>query len=100
MVLLLAEMFLPERRAPSRQRPKQPRRPGRPPAFRRSAGGNCCCWLFCANVTASPASALREYKAGNYTNALQEFEQLAQVKTNDLRLVFNAGDGGVSRDKF
>ena len=40
---------------------------------------------------ASPASALREYKSGNYTNALAEYERLAEVHTNDLRLVFNAG---------
>lgn len=40
---------------------------------------------------ASPASALRQYNSGNYTNALEEFERLAQSNTNDLRLVFNAG---------
>ena len=34
---------------------------------------------------------MREYNAGNYTNALQEFDRLAQMNTNDLRLVFNAG---------
>ena len=43
-------------------------------------------------VAASPATALREYRAGNYTNALQEFSRLAEVQTNDLRLLFNAGD--------
>ena len=68
------------------------------PTLRRDADCNCCCCRLRRN--ASPASALREYKSGNYTNALQEFERLAQVNTNDLRLVFNAGDGGVSRDKF
>ena len=29
-----------------------------------------------------------------------EYHRLAQVNTNDLRLVFNAGDGGVSRDEL
>ena len=43
-------------------------------------------------VAASPVAALREYRAGNYTNALQEFSRLAEVQTNDLRLLFNAGD--------
>jgi Ca-activated chloride channel family protein len=42
-------------------------------------------------TTASPATALRDYKSGNFTNALTEYERLAQVQTNDLRLVFNAG---------
>jgi Ca-activated chloride channel family protein len=48
--------------------------------------------LFLAGAAhASPAGAMREYNHGNYTNALQEFERLAQTDTNDLRLVFNAG---------
>jgi len=40
----------------------------------------------------SPASALRAYNSGNYTNALAEYSNLADVQTNDFRLVFNAGD--------
>ena len=40
---------------------------------------------------ASPATALRDFKSGNFTNALTEYERLAQIQTNDLRLVFNAG---------
>jgi tetratricopeptide (TPR) repeat protein len=51
-------------------------------------------------ANASPASALREYKSGNYTNALQEFERLAQVNTNDLRLVFNAGAAAYRATNF
>jgi len=43
-------------------------------------------------VSGSPASALRDYNSGNYTNALQEYSNLADVQTNDFRLVFNAGD--------
>jgi tetratricopeptide (TPR) repeat protein len=42
-------------------------------------------------ASASPATALRDFNAGNFTNALTEYERLAQVQTNDLRLVFNAG---------
>ena len=37
------------------------------------------------------SSALRDYNAGNFTNALAEYQQLAKVDTNDLRLLFNAG---------
>ena len=43
-------------------------------------------------ASGSPASALRDYNAGNYTNALDEYSALAEVSTNDFRLVFNAGD--------
>ena len=40
---------------------------------------------------ASPASAWHDYQSGNFTNALAEYERLAEVRTNDFRLVFNAG---------
>lgn len=43
-------------------------------------------------AAASPGSALRDYNSGNYTNALEEYSKLAETRTNDLRLVFNAGD--------
>ena len=46
------------------------------------------------------ASALREYKSGNYTNALAEYERLAEVHTNDLRLVFNAGAAAYRATNF
>jgi tetratricopeptide (TPR) repeat protein len=51
-------------------------------------------------ANASPSSALREYKSGYYTNALQEFERLAQVNTNDLRLIFNAGAAAYRATNF
>ena len=49
---------------------------------------------FCSAHAAqrSPSTALRDYQAGNFTNALAEFTRLAEVRTNDLRLIFNAGD--------
>ncbi|HEX3626789.1 MAG TPA: VWA domain-containing protein [Verrucomicrobiae bacterium] len=43
-------------------------------------------------ASASPGSALRAYNSGNYTNALQEYSNLADIQTNDFRLVFNEGD--------
>ncbi|MEI7535461.1 MAG: hypothetical protein WCK57_13925, partial [Verrucomicrobiae bacterium] len=57
-------------------------------------------FLLPAATYASPASALREYKTGNYTNALTEFSKLAEVQTNDLRLVFNAGDAAYRATNF
>jgi Ca-activated chloride channel family protein len=40
---------------------------------------------------ASTSSALREYKAGQYEQALKEYERLLQKKADDPRLHFNAG---------
>ena len=48
--------------------------------------------LFPMAAFGSPGSALRDYNSGNYTNALQEYSNLAEIHTNDYRLVFNAGD--------
>jgi Ca-activated chloride channel family protein len=98
--LLLSEMFLPERKrertAINNDRPH----PGPLPQEREkhlplsgvTGAIVVLAWLGLVEQTsASPASALRDYHAGNYTNALEEFERLAEVRTNDLRLAFNAG---------
>jgi Ca-activated chloride channel family protein len=84
ILLLLVEMFLPERKKSTVQSPPSKIEA---PAVAILMG----ILLLPIAAQASPSSALREYNAGNYTNALQEFEQLAQMNTNDLRLVFNAG---------
>jgi Ca-activated chloride channel homolog len=97
ILLLLAELFLPERRAPSRHATKLAGAvPGAPVTILVAVLG----LAICGNASASPASALREYKSGNYTNALQEFERLAQANTNDLRLTFNAGAAAYRATNF
>jgi Ca-activated chloride channel family protein len=86
ILLLLAEMFLPERK-----------RETKITGTVSKIGAAKIATLvvaFCVLpnlIFASPAGALREYNAGNYTNAVQEYERLMQISTNDLRLVFNAG---------
>ena len=85
IILLLAEFFLPERVRKISARP---------------ALAMLALVLSTVHATASPASALRAYEAGHYTNALQEFTQLAQVRTNDLRLLFNAGDAAYRATNF
>jgi Ca-activated chloride channel family protein len=112
MLSLLAEMFLPERRSP----PRRSFRAKAGPTRRESNGGlkragpeagvpvatlvALLVMAVCGNASASPSSALREYKSGYYTNALQEFEQLAQANTNDLRLIFNAGTAAYRATNF
>jgi tetratricopeptide (TPR) repeat protein len=103
ILLLVAEMFLPERKG-SRVHPpssnsgatRSPQSKVEAPVIATLIG----ILLLPAVVKASPASALREYKSGAYTNALQEFQRLAQVNTNDLRLIFNAGTAAYRATNF
>ena len=79
MALLVAEYLLPERRS---------RR------FRTASAKAALMSLLAVlpfASSASPASALKAYQAGDYTNAIAEYLKVAEVKTNDLRLIFNAG---------
>jgi Ca-activated chloride channel family protein len=48
----------------------------------------------------SPASALREYDAGKYEQALKEYEQLLKRKGDDPRLHFNAGAAAYRNQQF
>jgi Ca-activated chloride channel family protein len=102
MLLLLAEIFLPERRTPVRRVSKnQPQRADQEIGVPKTiATLLVTLGLFSSVASASPASAWRDYRAGNFTNALNEFTQLAQVRTNDLRLVFNAGDAAYRATNF
>ncbi len=100
--LLLAEMFLPERKRelPSRGRAGLPVGQDARQRVPASVLVIVALVVLPSAGPASPSSALREYHAGNYTNALQEFERLAQVNTNDLRLVFNAGAAAYRATNF
>lgn len=85
IALLLVEMILPERK----------REVVRPPVAVSTAAKVAALLLALLLLPqwagASPKSALAEYNSGNFTNALAEYEQLAAIHTNDLRLVYNAG---------
>ena len=95
MLLLLAELFFPERRTPVR------RGQAKTSNLQSSAAAVLVAlFLVPAVAKASPAGALRDYKSGNFTNALTEFTKLAEVRTNDLRLVFNAGDAAYRATNF
>ncbi len=93
LILLLTEMLVPERKRSKGQSSK--------PKIRAAAltALAAACFLP-SGADASPSAALRAYHAGNFTNALTEFTQLAEVKTNDLRLVFNAGDAAYRATNF
>jgi len=98
LLLLLAEMFLPERSLPTATQSKvqSPKSKVNATAAALLVGLG----LLPLGAKASPTSALRDYNSGNFTNALTEFTALAEVRTNDLRLVFNAGDAAYRATNF
>ena len=102
MLFLLAEMFLPERRAPARRGQAKTSNIQHPTSNIQSsvAAPLIALWLAPVAAQASPSTAMRDYHAGNFTNALQEYSRLAAVRTNDLRLVFNAGDAAYRATNF
>jgi Ca-activated chloride channel family protein len=127
ILLLLAEMLLPERRktkaqTPGAQRtyafadtPAEPAGPtsakpeevppvippsGPPPIPTGAVVVLVAFLLLPLAASASPASALSDYNSGNYTNALDEYTRLAETQTNDLRLIFNAGDAAYRATNF
>ena len=53
-----------------------------------------------ASVLGSSSSALREYKAGKYDQALKEYQQLLQRRGEDPRLHFNAGAAAYREEQF
>jgi Ca-activated chloride channel family protein len=93
ILVLLAEFFFPERVAS--------RRGAKPPAMPAAALLVFAALLAGSHpVQATPAEALHYYREGNYTNAIREYERLAETDTNDLRLVFNAGDAAYRATNF
>jgi Ca-activated chloride channel family protein len=102
MLLLLAELFLPERRSPTRRDEVKTSNTQHPTSNIQTPAiaAVIALLLFPEALSASPAGALRDYKAGNYTNALAEYERLAEIHTNDLRLVFNAGAAAYRATNF
>ncbi len=101
ILLLLAEMFLPERPSSAQRARESESKTARPAAVAVAVGLAILGALaVCQNATASPSGALRDYRTGNYTNALQEYQRLAEIHTNDLRLVFNAGAAAYRATNF
>jgi Ca-activated chloride channel family protein len=104
IVLLLAEMLLPERKREKKSANQDSTLEGG--GKRSAASGAAGVLILFALLGAtgktfgSPTDALRDYRAGNFTNAFQEYERLAQVRTNDLRLIFNAGTAAYRGTNF
>lgn len=87
IALLLIEMFYPERR----REPRTEIAKAHPRKSTAHAAAALLLLAIPATALASPSSALREYKAGQYDEALRAYQQLLQRKSDDPRLHFNAG---------
>lgn len=87
MIFLLVEMLFPERK---RERVKAAARtPAK--AGMREAVALIALLAAALNASGSPASALRDYKNGQYDNALKDYQKSLEKKKDDPRLHFNAG---------
>jgi Ca-activated chloride channel family protein len=97
IVLLLVEMLFPERKREPRAKPAVA--PATQPALQTAATVLLLVLLPTA-LRGSPASALREYEAGQYDQALKEYEHLLERKGEDPRLHFNAGTAAYRNQQF
>jgi Ca-activated chloride channel family protein len=90
ILLLIAEMFFPERRtAPHNLKNQLPRAAG---AAATTVAAFLVVLFVSASALASPSSALHDYKVGKFADAQKEFERLAETNSADARLIFDAGD--------
>lgn len=88
ILFLLAEMFLAERKTEPRaaKAPLTATRAGLKPAV-----AGVLLLALALPGRASPTTALRDYQAGRYQQALKEYGQLLEQTPGDPRLEFNAG---------
>ena len=97
IVLLAAEILFPERKREARTRLATGALAGR---GLRQAVTVLLLVSVAASVLGSSSSALREYKAGKYDQALKEYQQLLQRRGEDPRLHFNAGAAAYREKQF
>lgn len=97
VVLLIVEMFLPERQKTRRLTPGGQTAP---PA----ASAALLCLLFASLVPfparASSATALKNYESGKYEASLKEYDRLRRERPEDARLSFNAGAAAYQAKQF
>jgi Ca-activated chloride channel homolog len=96
IVLLIAEIFLPEQRRAARPKGTA----GAPSAPAPAIAAAILLLLFLPRATASPAKAQRHYEAGEYKSALSEYQELIGRNPADARLHYNAGAAAYKANKF
>lgn len=93
ILLLLAEMFVPERRP-------APRPAARTPSARTVAGVLACLLALPLSTAAGPAGARKQYEAGQYEASRKQYEALLKSRREDPRLHFNAGTAALGEGDF
>lgn len=95
IVLLVLEMFLPER-----QKVRRPAAPASPSPAPLAKAASLALLLAVTHAHGSSAEALKQYEAGKYTAALKEYDRLRRAKPEDARLAFNAGAAAYQARQF
>ena len=97
IVLLLAEMFLPERKTA-----KTKAGPAGSPASVNAAKVAALIALFLcpALAGAGPGRALKQYQEGRYEKAFEEYQRSLKSKPDDPRLHFNAGAAAFQNENY
>jgi Ca-activated chloride channel family protein len=93
IVLLILEVFLPERKTVKRES-------ATPASTMASTAALLFCLAFSVQLHASPAKALQNYKSGEYKSAYYEYKRLLEKNPADPRLHFNAGASAYQASKF
>lgn len=95
IVLLIVEMFLPER-----QKVRRPTEGVRAPTSAAVPLALLLAALLPSAAHASSATALKNYEAGKYEAALKEYDRLRRERPEDARLSFNAGAAAYQAKQF
>lgn len=96
ILLLMTEILLPAR-GPGRSTAKTTETNG---SATWSVAGLFALLLLPSLASASPSSALRDYQAGRYDKAENEFQRLLEKRADDPRLALNAGAAAYRNGKF
>src|SRR5205085_4220981 len=86
IVLLVVEMFLPDRQ---RRRAKATTTASNPVTAVAEKVALLLLLALPVSAWGSPGQALREYEEGKYQDALKDYHQLLEKKKDDPRLYFN-----------
>jgi Ca-activated chloride channel family protein len=90
VVLLIVEMFLPERKKSG----------ARTPTSAAALLSLLLAILSPLPADASSADALKQYQSGKYEAALKEYDRLRQQRPEDARLAYNAGAAAYQAKQF
>jgi Ca-activated chloride channel family protein len=85
VICLVLEALLPDS-----ARPRSRRARSAAPALQKVAAA-LALWLMPLGGAGSPSSAFRDYQAGDFKSAFDEYNRLARQQTNDYRLHYDAG---------